>query len=307
MKYQMSIGPRSARPSSPDPGIEPTWTIEELSGADAARFAGHAGRTLGFTIAALAAIICFGFASRVWRPPPAGVEPLQTASSAPIKNDAPVMPVTPQPVVAFTLVSPAEGAPAKGGVVTVNGIANVGLRNVHLAIVLGDAVLGWRDIGIATVGPVRADIPIFAPGFDVPVRLEASVAMMDGSTEHLDVGLVLKAGPRVSLWRTVASVRSGGAVDLVVDGYAPSAIDALTIDVRTRSDHLLARAVVQNAVGDERPGSDGGRRLGLGTFHRRIVVAGPIPAGGWLVEIAWRASSDDSAGSVAAVVSAISR
>ena len=290
------------RPPTLNRANEPTATIEELTSADPVRVTGHPGRRLGLAIVASAALICVGFASRAWGPTPAAFGVLASSSPSPVGQAAPA---TPERGAAFILVSPAQGETTEGGVVSVHGIAIEPLRNVQLAVVLDlpDAVLGWLDIGVASAGPVQADIPVFALGFDVPVQLEVSVTTIDGSTYRLARGFVLGAGPRVSLWRSVVTEESGGAVELVVEGYARSTIEAVTIDVRARSGRLLGSAVAPNEVDDERPGSGGGRRLGLGSFRARIVVPGPIQTGGWQVDIAWRDGSDGSSGSAAQMVS----
>ena len=92
---------------------------------------------------------------------------------------------------------------------------------------------------------------------------------------------------------------------VTVDGYAPATIGTLTIEIRTRSGRLLGSADAPNAVDDERPGSDGGMRLELGSFHQQIVMPGPIPTSGWQVEITWRDGSDGSSGSAFQLVPAI--
>jgi len=327
MKYQASFGPlggrgqvdplagASAEPLAspgplPDRAAAPTATIEELTGADLVRVAGPAARWLRFAIVIGAAAICLGFAGHAWGSPVAGVggdagiAGVRSASPAPVPQ---VVPTAAPRGVPFVIVSAAEGEISGGEVVSIHGIANESLRDIHLAVVLGDAELGSLDLGSVSAGPVRADIPVIAPGFDVPVNLEVSASTLDGSSYRLAHGLVLGVGRRISLWRPTTTALPGGAVGLAIDGCGPSTIDLVRVVVRTRAGRLLASTITPNAVADERPGPNGGRRRGLGSFHAWIVVPGPIPTAGWQVEISWRDELDGSSGSAAQVVPAVGR
>lgn len=117
------------------------------------------------------------------------------------------------------------------------------------------------------------------------------------------------ASPRVAAFAFLglATAQSEGTVALTVDGDAPSAVDPVTISVRTSSGRLLASTVATLAIDDERPGSSGGARTGRGSLHRRVVVEGSIPPEGWQLEITWRDESNGSSGSVRQLVTAIGR
>jgi hypothetical protein len=184
--------------------------IEEYAGLDLVPVTGRTGRWLWLGITVGIAIVGFGFAGHIWTRGP---------------NAA--------PVVALTVLNPAEREPSGGEVVSV---------------------------------------------------LEVSSATMAGSTF-------------VRLLRSAASGQSRGDVRLLVDGYAPSNVEAVTIDIRTPSGSLLASTVVPS-VGDERPGSGGTPRVGNGSLRWQLVVPGPIPPDGWQVEITWRDGSNGSLGSV---------
>ncbi len=318
MEYLVPCGPldsgiseERAGVSSIDPGApgqlplgrfdEPTSTIEELGGADPPRATGWTDRRIGLAIAAGAAVICLGFAGRAWGPLPPGTA-IPEATSCPSVGQV-VRPTT-HGLAPSTPVSPAVGETTDGGLLSVHGIADGSLRDVQFVVVLDEVVLRSANVRPAAAGPTRTEIPLSAPRVGVPADFLVSVAMMDGATDRLTRGRVLGAGQRVSFWRSVATERSGGDVGLVVDGDAPSTVDLVTIDIRTRSGRLLASAVAPNGTDDERPASDGGRRRELGRFEQLIVVPGPIPTGGWQVEITWAPASDGSNGAAARVVSA---
>lgn len=195
--------------------------------------------------------------------------------------------------------------------VPVTGRTNPWLR---LAITMGVAIVGFGfaghictppPIGVASVessappsigqvpGPNAAPVVALTalhPAEKMPSEgevvsvLEVSSSTVAGSTS-------------VRLRRSAASGQSGGAVRLLVDGYAPSNIEAVTIDIRTPSGALLASTVVPS-VGDERPGSGGRPRVGIGSLRWQLVVPGPIPPEGWQVKITWRDGSNGSLGSV---------
>jgi hypothetical protein len=109
----------------------------------------------------------------------------------------------------------------------------------------------------------------------------------------------------VSIWHLEPAATGSGPVVLTVDGYAPSSIEAITVRVRSGSGALLRSAVAPMALDDERPGSGGQGRLGLGTFHLRIVLAGSILVDGCLVETSWRDGTTDSQGSTTQVITGI--
>ena len=118
----------------------------------------------------------------------------------------------------------------------------------------------------AASGPARDRLE---SALDRPDPVRGSVSVVDRSLDdvHLTIGQ-----------------QAGRTVDLVVDGSAPSTVP-VSIEVWTRAGRVLASVVTSTTVDDERPASDGRQRVGLGTFHQRIAVPGPIPAGGWEIAI----------------------
>lgn len=109
----------------------------------------------------------------------------------------------------------------------------------------------------------------------------------------------------VSIWHVEPIATGSGPVAITVDGYAPSTIDVVTVVMRARSGVLLRSVVAPIAVDDERPGSGGERRLGIGTFHLRIVLARSMLVDGCLVETSWRDRTTGSEGSTSQLVPGI--
>jgi hypothetical protein len=217
--------------------MEPASMIEEFARVDLVPHPGRTDRWLGLAITLGIAVIGFGFAGRIWTPPPAGAASVESSTPPSIGQVAAPIPA---PVVALPVLNSAEKKPSGGEVASV---------------------------------------------------LEVSSTTVAGSTS-------------VSLRRSASSGLSGADTRLLVDGYAPTNVEAVTIEIRTPSGSLLASAVVPS-VGDERAGSDGRPRVGIGSLRWQLVVPGPIPPDGWQVEITWRDGSNGSLGSVVQRIPAI--
>jgi hypothetical protein len=207
-----------------DRAMEPAPMIEEYAEVELVPLTGQTSRWLWLAITLGIAVVGLGFTGHLWSPPPIGQVPGPNAA----------------PVVALTVLNPAEKMPSEGEAVSV---------------------------------------------------LEVSSATVAGSTS-------------VSLRRSAASGQSGGDARLLVDGYAPSNVEAVKIDIRTTSGSLLASAVVPSG-GDERAGSGGRPRVGIGSLRSQLVVPGPIPPDGWEVRITWRDRSNGMLGSVVQRIPAV--
>jgi hypothetical protein len=218
-----------------DQAVEPAQMIEEYAGIDVVPVTGRTEQWLWLAITLGIAIVGFGFAGHIWRPP--GVASVESSAPTSIGQ---VPGPSPTPVVALTVLTPSENTPFGGETVSV---------------------------------------------------FEASSATVAGSTS-------------VRLRRFAASGQFGNAVGLLVDGFAPSNVEAMTVDIRTNSGSLLASTVVPS-VGEERPGSGGGPRVGIGSLGSQLVVPGPIPPDGWQVRITWRDRSNGLLGSVVQRIPAV--
>ena len=186
-------------------------------------------------------------------------------------------------------------------------------RRLALAIAVGVAVIGLGITGRIGTSPSRADASIgsaAAPSIGhvstpMPAAIVAAATpsptaaapSADTFVAVFEVSSITRAGSTaVRLQRSIVSAGSED-VTVMVDGHAPFNVATVTIDVRTTSGSLLASTVVPT-MGDERPGIDGLPRVGYRTIAWHIDVPGPIPADGWLVEMAWRDGSAASLGSV---------
>jgi hypothetical protein len=181
-------------------------------------------------------------------------------------------------------------------------------RWLGLAIALITAVICFGFIG-RTWGPARAAA---APPPASTLPSTSSSVLPDLPIASPKVGATAPpgpsfAGPALSIRRWVTTAEPEGLVAMTIDGDAPSSLDAVLITVRARSGRLIASAVVPLAVDDERPARNGGARTGSGSLHKRIVVAGPIPADGWQLEISWRDELTGSSGLFSQLVAAIGR
>jgi hypothetical protein len=177
-------------------------------------------------------------------------------------------------------------------------------RWLGLAIALITAVICFGFIGrtwgpalIAAAAPPASAVPSTS---SVPPDLPAASPKV-GATASPGPSV----GPALNIRRSVATAEPEGLVALTIDGDAPSSLDAVLITVRAHSGRLIASAFVPLAVDDERPGPNGATRTGSGSLHGRIVVAGPIPAAGWQLEISWRDQSSGSSGLFSQLVAAI--
>jgi hypothetical protein len=194
-------------------------------------------------------------------------------------------------------------------------------RWLWLAITLGIAIVGfgfaghiWTPLPVGVASVESSALPSIGqvPGPNAapvvaltdPNPAEQKPSNGEGMSV-LEVSSTTVAGSTsVRLRRSAASGRSGGDVRLLVDGYAPSNVESVTIDIRTPSGSLLASAVVPS-VGDERPGSGGRPRVGIGSLRWQLDVPGPISPDGWQVKITWRDGSNGSLGSVVQLIPAV--
>ncbi len=174
-------------------------------------------------------------------------------------------------------------------------------RWLGLATALGIAVIGFGvagRLGTAPPGGIGPGAAVASPGSGSIGSLAAPTSRPRVTpTSPSQVAPVPEmARPAISgsisvrLQPAASSGPTRGEAGFLVDGHAPSSVESVTVDIRTSSGVLLASAVVQNALDDERPGTNGGRREGVGRIHRLMFVPGPIPAGGWQVDITWRSS-----------------
>jgi len=282
-----------------------TWTaettttteIEDLGAVHQVGGAPWSNRWLGVAIAITVAIVGFGFVGQ-WTsegPAPATTGPALAADTGSRRAEAPDDDLAP-----FVVTTPADGDTIHSGVVAISGFARRPMGTIHLAIWLGDAVLGWTNLEVGVPGRVTTAIRVFAPSFGVPVVLRIdSGASSHGPGVEIGIGLRLHAPAGISIWRTVI----GGpneASSVLVEGFGPETTGDLAVRVSTAGGRVLATE--QAAVGQEdgRPGAVGGQMIGLGSFTVRLRLADPLPSL-LIVSVTWR-DADGSVNSVGQVI-----
>jgi hypothetical protein len=159
-------------------------------------------------------------------------------------------------------------------------------RWLGLAIALATAVIGFGFVGgtlgplppcAATIGSTSEPSPraVAAPRSPGPPLATVGAAATETFARGVDLAYVATELP-------------GGALEISVDGHAPSTFSVVLIEIRSASGRPLESAEVPVTTDDERPGSDGRARVGVGSFHQRIVVPGPVPTDGRQVEVTVR-------------------
>ena len=169
------------------------WEIEDLTEARSGLGAGHTNRWFGVAIAVLAAVVGLGFIGRSATGPEVAtiVAPQETSQLTPAFSDIATS-------SNFTLSAPVSGTTAEGGLVAVRGTAHRALGTLHVAVRLGDAILGWTNLAVRAAGHVEATIRVFAPPFDAPARLTIESAGVDEQPRvdiAVDIRLRGVAGP----------------------------------------------------------------------------------------------------------------
>jgi hypothetical protein len=267
--------------------IEDLGVIHQIGGTP------WSNRWLGVAIAIAVAIVGFGFVGH-WTsegPAPATPGPALADDTRSRSAEAPDGDLAP-----FVVTTPADGDTIHGGVVEISGFARRPIGTIHLAILLGDAVLGWTNLEVGEPGRVTTSIRVFAPSFGVPVVLRiASGASSHGPGVEMSIGLRLHAPAGIGIWRTVI----GGpneSPSVLVEGFGPETTRDVVIGVSTAGGRVLVDEKASVGYEDGRPGAVGGDMIGLGSFTVRLGLDDPLPSV-LIVSVTWR----DANGSVNSV------
>lgn len=159
-------------------------------------------------------------------------------------------------------------------------------RRVGLVIGLIAAVVGF---GFMT----HDERPGSRPGVGDDLALvSASVSADPTATIEADepaalVGGSYVPGPATALAISVV-VDDDGASWLTVDGSDIGSRVVLEIAARTATGEVVAHESVAVVADDERPASDGGQRVGVGSVHARIALPGDISPKALGVTVHWR-------------------
>jgi hypothetical protein len=159
-------------------------------------------------------------------------------------------------------------------------------RRLGLVVGLIAAIVGFgfmvRDVHVATP---RA-------GDDDRASVRATSSPAVAPTDAQSTPTMLLPGSGTPAFGTTISIGTvadaAGASWLVVDAPAISTIGVLDIGARTASGVLVACGSAAATGTDERPASDGGPRVGVGSVHARILIAGRASTGPLSVTIRWR-------------------
>jgi hypothetical protein len=249
------------------------WEIEDLTEARSGLGAGHTNRWFGVAIAVLAAVVGLGFIGRSATGPEVAtiVAPQETSQLTPAFSDI----LTSSN---FTLSAPVRGTTAEGGLVAVHGTAHRALGTLHVAVRLGDAILGWTNLVVRAAGHVEGTIRVFTPPFDTPARLTIESAGVDGQPRvdiAVDIRLRGVAGP--ALW--VARLGPDDADrTFEVEGFGPLGTN-VDVTVSTADGRTLATKRRTIEVEEMRPGSAGAAMIGLGSFAVRLRLDDADAAG----------------------------
>jgi hypothetical protein len=286
MKYMATLDatdPQDVRSSAGiawETDAHASWEVDELTEVRETLGSRWSNRWLGAIVAIAVGIVGFGFigqgsAGKPSSPEVAGVEIV----------DPDRLPLSEAP---FPLTAPVEGAVVRGGLVEVRGIASRSLGSIHLAVVMGDAVLGWTNVDSRGAGPVVAVIPVFAPRFDAPAELRIDVVSSRvGDGSRFAVPLRIHSPDEVGLWRIV----TGGPTDaptVIAEGFAALAIQQVEVRVRTNDGQDLGSSFARVGYEEGRPGAFGGRLVGLGSFTGRVALVAPPTAEPLVVAVTWR-------------------
>jgi len=289
MKYvpaTLRDNPRIAIDSSTNPADDEAWIEglpEIVERPWAAGRPGGGTRRIGIVAVAMAGIVGLGLIGH-WTSqasPPGDTRPTARSTGDPTRPDD--IGMSAAGPVAITLSSPTDGAAIAGNAVDVRGLAREAAGQVHISVALGGAVLGWANVQL-DAGPFEAVVPVFAPSFPVPVTLRIDQA--SGGRVSLARSIVLSARRSVELWGVERLTGSEPPV-LIVDGFGPLTSDRVRMTVRMEG-VTIAFATAEVAVENLRPGSAGGRMLGLGSFHVRLVLPAAARSAPVSLGLVWR-------------------
>jgi hypothetical protein len=156
-----------------------------------------------------------------------------------------------------------------------------------MAVVMGDAVLGWTNLDVRAPGAVSASIRVFAPPFGalVVLRIDGGASRF-GPRFSSTTALQLHAPSGVTLWR-IAPAGPPTAHSIRVEGFGPETVTDVEVRLTTGDGRVIASATAPIGYDDRRPGSVGGDSIGLGSFAVRLDLDGRMPTDPVLLRLRW--------------------
>ncbi|HEY6569497.1 MAG TPA: hypothetical protein VIZ22_04365 [Candidatus Limnocylindrales bacterium] len=270
--------------------VEEQAILEELAGPEKSVRGGD--RRWMLAIAGIAAIVCMGFAGDLVWPTPH--EPARM-----LPNDDPLAPNKPSagpddaPALAVDVTRGKAGVTGALVPVQVRAAPN---DRVHLAITVGTAVVGWRDVKVGADGSWQGEVQVFAPRVALPAAVHASTSTGSAAVEASDP-FTLGGGSPILVWKASVVTGRRGAMTVAYRASGPltfTRIDAWVSDGRGRR---LGASRTASRVNEWQAGSAGARELGIASIVDVISIRGK-PRGGLVLTIAWRDASTASTGTL---------
>jgi hypothetical protein len=269
--------------------VEEQAILEELSGEP--RPVRVADRRWMLAVAAIAGIVCMGFAGDLVSPKP--IDQPARVEMAQASGDPSASPVEPAPPMDVEVL----GA---DGVVT-DGLVPLRVRmapdhNVHLSVAIGRAVVGWRDVTTSGFGSWEGIVEVFVPTIELPATVHAGTREESAAVEVV-VPFELDGGPAFTIWDASVIGRPDGGSSVAYRAFAPltfTHVDAWVTDTRGRR---LGAASSASGVEEWRAGSAGARELGLGSVVGEIELR-RRSAGALTLHVAWRDASTGATGTL---------
>ena len=267
--------------------------IEELTVVPASVASSGVGRAM-LVVAALIAGVGVAVAVPSWLPETDTIVRAQVGSATIAR---PLEGVATAPAV--VVESPRTGAVTSEPTILVSAVADRPLASSRIALLVGDAVIGWAGVRDVPAGRFEARVEAFLPAVRLPAELSVSGVDTLGSFE-VRQAVTLAAVSPILVWSAASSV-DGRTV--VVEGTAPLTTDRVDVRIVGADGHTLGSATAAVVVDSWRPGAEGGRLLGVGSFRSTIEVG---PAGrGHAMSAVVVAAGDASIGAVTRAVSSL--
>ena len=194
-------------------------------------------------------------------------------------------PWEPSVAPAIELVQPVEGAAVTGGQVAVT-LRTAAHQRVHVSVLVGGAVLGWRGVTTGPDGTWAGYVEVFAPSVTLPATVRAVVVLPQGAVEVTQT-ISLNGGGAVVLWNVSLVSSDGHRPDVEFSASAPLRFAHVSAWLTDAANGRIGQTAGGSFVDIWRVGSAAGRALGLGTVSGTIPVRRRV-VGQLVLHLAWR-------------------
>ena len=271
--------------------VEELAIIEELSGPP--RPVRAADRRWMLAIAAIAAVVCLGFAGDLVSPQPIDDAVAVPAPGTPAPSHQRADASAPAGVIEVELVG--RDAVVIGGFVPLL-VRTSPNHKVHLSVTIGTAVVGWRNLEVGASGSWRGDVRVFAPRVALPAVVHAATQNGQVAVEASDP-FELGGGSPIVVWEASVVAGRDGGLTVAYRASAPltfTRIDARVTDARGRQ---VGASRAASRVEDWRAGSAGARDLGIGSVVDVINIRGR-GMGRLVLTMTWHDASTGATGTL---------